>query len=180
MKQLMLTLFLLSGLVLLPQTYAVHPIMPPAADATAIAAQLTVNDFLAIDLKSYRNVEGKKLSWPQRIVLKGAQKNFAKQIKKGKLEGTANFQQAAAEVNRANRTGRMSLIFSSVGLALLFIPYISIVGFGLSIAGFILGLIGLKKDEDPTMAIIGTVLGGLVLFLFLLAIAFIASWGGWV
>lgn len=179
MKQLMITLFLMTGLVLTQQSYAVHPGKATTSDATMAAGQLTVNDFLAMDFKSYRDAEGKKLNWAKRIVLKGAQKNFAKKVKQGKLEGTANFQESASAVNRANRTGRFSLIFAALGLVMLFIPPIALLGFALGTAGFILGLIGLSKDEDPTMAIIGTVVGGIILLVFLLAVAVIASWGSW-
>lgn len=65
----------------------------------------------------------------------------------------------------ANIHGLLSVIFAGVGF---FVP---IIGLGLIIAAFVLGIIGLRRDFNPTMAIIGTVVSGVLLLLILIVIA---------
>jgi len=139
---------------------------------------ITVNDFLSLDSKEIRTPDGKKLSWTKRLGMKMTQKHLAGQVRKGKIDGGADLH-AAMKAASANKKGLYSLIFSSLGLIFLFIPYVAILGLGLSIAGFVLGIIGLKRDEDTTMALLGVILGGVALFIYLLVIVAIAAWFSW-
>lgn len=151
---------------------------PYAINNYSNGKSITVNDFLAIDSKVVRTQEGQKLSWAKRLGMKMTQKHLAKQVRKGKIDGGADLH-TAMRASSANKRGLLSLIFSSLGLIFLFIPYVAILGLGLSIAGFVLGIIGLKRDEDTTMALIGVILGGLALFIYLLVIIAVAAWFSW-
>lgn len=164
MKQLFLTLFLISGLFSTYQASAIHnESLPAAGGALALSSQLTVNNFLAFDAKSYRTADGKKLKWTERLAFKVVQKNLARKVQKGKIDGDMTMDQAKAA--GGNIYGLLSLIFAVVGL---FVPY---VGLALLIAAFVLGLIGIKRDNNPTMAIIGLVLSAVILLLLLIVIA---------
>jgi len=177
MRRLLLSLIILVGSVTFHESFAVQTTALPDGNIQT-GPQITVNDFLSFDFKNYRTAEGKKLSWAKRMSGQIMQKNLARQVKKGKIEGTANFQEAA-RASAANKTGRLALIFSALGIVFLFIPYLSIVGFGLSVAGFVLGIIGLGKDEDTTMALLGLVIGAVGLFLYLLVVLVAVSWFSW-
>src|SRR4030095_7228477 len=168
MKHFFLTTFLFIELLCWDSASAVHSNHAIIDyNTTDVNQQMTVNDFLSIDFKQYRAEDGNRLKWGQRIAMKLFQKKIARELRKGKIEATSPFFDYSRGEGYSNRTGRLSLIFSSVGILMLFIPYLAIVGVALGIAGFILGVIGLKKDADPTMALIGMIIGGLVLFLFL-------------
>ncbi len=171
MKQFYLIIFLLATIGDGNKAYAVHiESSPHHPGKINLGDEMTVNDFLALDVKDYRTAGGNKLKWNQQLAFKIAQKNFTRKVQKGGLDENLNFHEAA-NVSPANRTGRLSLILSSVGLVFFFIPVVNIIGLGFSLAGLILGIIGLRKDEDQTMAIIGMVIGGLGVLISLLVIA---------
>ena len=141
------------------------------------AGDMTVNQFLSMDLKTFKSAEGKKLKWTQRIALGSFQKNLAKKVKKGKVDGQASLHDVT-KAPSANKFGLMATIFSSVGLLLMFTP-VGLLGMALGIAGFVLGLIGLKRDADMTLSLIGVVIGGLVILITVLAVIIVASWLAW-
>lgn len=174
MKPFFLTLFLFAGLAFSYDASAINNTATIAPSVLASNSQMTVNDFLAIDLKKANNRSGQKISWAQRLVLKQYQKGLDRKVQKGKLDGTMTLSEATRAGN-ANMTGLLSLIFSAVGLILLWTP-LGLIGMALGIAGFVLGIIGLKKDANTTMALIGTILGALVIFMTLLAVIIVASW----
>jgi hypothetical protein len=176
MKKLIFTLLLIAGFIYQSDVMAINSTSNTAL-TMATPGSMTVNDFLAVDLKTYKSADGKKLKWTQRIALSNFQKGLAKKVSKGKIEGTASLNEAA-KAPSANKHGLLSLIFSAVGLVLLFTP-VGLVGMALGIAGFVLGLIGLKRDADMTMALVGVILGGLVIFITLLAVIVVASWLAW-
>ena len=171
MKQLFLTIFLLTAAVFNYNAFAVNTHPPVSSGSMPLTPQMTINDFVKMDIKVFRNADGKKLKWGQRIALGMAQKNFARKIRKGKMDGAASLDTALAPGNN-NINGLLSIIFAFTGL---FIP---IIGFGLLIAALVLGIIGIRKDANPTMAIIGTVVSGVFILLVLVALAIIAS-GCW-
>ena len=172
MKSLFLTLIFVMGAALTHQSAAISTAPAPMAkDAMSIASTMTVSDFLAVDFKGYRTAEGKKLKWTQRLAFSMTQKNLAKQVKKGKIEETATMDMAMAAKGR-NTFGLLSVIFSVAGLV---IPYF---GLAMIIAGLVLGIMGIKRDSDPTLAIIGTVISSVFLVLLLLVLVAFAS-GGW-
>jgi hypothetical protein len=168
MKSLFLTLLLLSGFVFVNESAAIQPSLPAEGHALALAQQLTVNDFLSFDAKSYRTAEGKKLKWTQRMAFQVMQKNLARKVKKGKIAGDMTMDEAAGAAG-GNLYGLLSLIFAVVGL---FIPYL---GLAMLIAALVLGIIGLKRDNNPTMATIGLVLSAIFLLLIIIVIAVASS-----
>lgn len=164
MKQLFLVLFLLSGLLITNQVSAINSEKIPATGgALVFTPQFTVNDFLSLDVKNYRTADGKKLKWTERLAFKVVQKNLARKVKKGKIDGDLAMEDAKAA--GGNLYGLLSLIFSVVGL---FVPY---VGLALLVAAVVLGIIGINRDNNPTMAIIGLVISALALLLILIVIA---------
>lgn len=177
MKSIILTFLFLSGFLFSLKVHAIQPALDnasvPGADVT-----LSVQQFIDFDLKSYRDANGKKLPLLKRFSISILQKKLAKDVKKGRVEANADLS-AAMKAPSANKRGLLSLIFSSLGLIFLFIPYVAILGFGLSVAGFVLGIIGLSRDEDMTMALLGVILGGIGLFIYLLAIVIVAAWFSW-
>ncbi len=172
MKPLFLTLFLIASSALTYKASAVNSTHPPVtAGSVTISPQMSVDDFLAIDFKNYRTADGQKLKWGKRFALGMAQNSLAKKIKKGNVEGTTTLDTALAQGSN-NIHGLLSVIFGAVGL---FVP---ILGLGLLIAGLVLGIIGIKKDASPTLAIIGTALCGAFLLFIVIALIVIAS-GCW-
>jgi len=176
MKHLFLTLFLFTGFIFSYNASAVNSAkMPPSGGALALSQKVTVNDFIAFDAKSYRTTEGKKLNWTQRLAFNLVKKNLERKVKKGKIDGTTTMDELAHRSGAGgNIYGLLSLIFSVVGL---FVPY---AGIFLIVGAFVLGLIGIKRDNNPTMAIIGTILSAVALLLILIVIIVGASllWGG--
>lgn len=155
MKQIFLTLAMMAVSALTFQLSAISVEHPPvASDAHMMSQTMTVNDFLATDFKGYRTAEGKKLKWTQRLSFGLVQKSLAKKIRKGKLDGHTPMTMVARS---PNIYGLLSLIFSIAGLLGRYY------GLAFIIAGLILGIIGIRKDADPTMAIIGTILSGAIL-----------------
>ncbi|HJW29573.1 MAG TPA: hypothetical protein VJ508_10030, partial [Saprospiraceae bacterium] len=156
MKKVVLTCLLLLGVFSMTQVLAVRSssgfkVMP--APAMQLQSQMTVNDFLAFDVKNYRTSEGRKMGFFKRTAIHLVQKKLAKKVSKGKIEGTMPFKEAVAG-HSSNKFGLLSVIFGAVGL---FIPY---VGLPLLIAGLVLGIMGIKRDANPTLAIIGTAING--------------------
>lgn len=165
MKHFFLTLLMMAGFIGQYQVMAVNSVTVAPAVAIDAASMMTVNDFLALDIKNFKTADGRKLGWTKRIAFQGMQKNLAKKVKKGKLQGDMTMKEASAL--SGNMYGFLSLILSVLGL---FIPYL---GLAMLVAGLVLGIIGINRDNNPTMAIIGTVLSAL--FLLLLVIVVIAS-----
>ncbi len=170
MKKHLLTLALFIGISSLFNLNAINPTVPEMmAEAAIMAPTMTVNDFLDMDIKGYRTVEGKKMKWTHRLALGATQKNLAKKVKKGKVDGEASLSSAMA-VRGANTYGLLSVIFAVAGLV---IPYL---GIAMIIAGLVLGIIGISRDANPTLAIIGTVISSVFLLLLLIVIIAISSW----
>jgi hypothetical protein len=164
LKQILLTLLIFGSTAVTFKVSAVHSSSTlKTMDAMAMAPTMTVNDFLAIDIKEYRTAEGKKMKWTHRLILGGKQKNLAKKVRKGEIEGTATMSMAAAP-GQNNTLGLLSVIFSIVGL---FIPYL---GLPMIIAALVLGILGLKRDYNPTLATIGTVLSSVFLVIVIIAL----------
>ena len=106
----------------------------------------------------------------KRMVIKMAQKSILRKIAKGKLD-TFTYQTRPEESANPNKRGLVSVLFAGVGLLFLFIPSgLAAIGGLFAIAGFILGIIGLKRDEDITLALIGTIIGALVIALYAVVI----------
>jgi len=170
----LLTLFCTLLLLVLGRTatatapYHVYEQNPETTERNELRVT-SVEDFLALTPKEIEARTGEKPSLGERIALKLAQKRVKKQLKKGKQP---EFQEGGS----GGKLGLLSLIFGGAGVLLVFLPIIGLLGLLSGIAGFVLGLIALKRGEKKTMPIIGMVLGGLVILLFIVAIAVVASY----
>lgn len=106
---------------------------------------------------------GKKHGFLERVGAKIIQKKLNKALSSAKAGGGSG----------GNTLSLLSCIFGGAGLLLL------LVGGGLALllglAGIVLGIIGLKKEDSKAMAIIGIVCGGLVILLALLVLFVIAA-----
>lgn len=138
---------------------------------------MTVGDFLSVDVDKVRLEDGKKLKWNQRLAVKMMQKKYARQIKKGKLSNDTSIQDAT-DSYPSNKFGLLSLIFSIVGLVCLFIPGPwAVLGSLFTIAGLICGIVGLNRDSEMVLAIIGLSISALLLLLFLVVLIAVVTWG---
>lgn len=117
----------------------------------------------------YEKGSFRKPNFIERFALRLAQKSIVKKMAKGELTAASSRDETAS--GNPNKRGLVSLLFALVGIIFLFIPG-GLAGIGglFAIAGFILGIIGLKRDEDKTLALIGTIVGALVVTLYLLVI----------
>ena len=100
-----------------------------------------------------------KLSWWKKWLLKSWQKKM----------------QRTAAPSAKSKRGLLSLIFGSLAFLLLWTPA-AIISLPLCIAGLILGIIGLKRDANNTMAIIGVVMSGLTALIFIAALLTVLTW----
>lgn len=151
--------------------YAVYPVKSPTSGAVNVFSKsMTVNQFLSVDADQIRKSNGVKQAWVKRWAVRHAQHRLQKKIDNGKLTRESTLNQAFAKAGDANKRGMFALIFSGAGFLFLFLGPLAFLTLPLAIAGLILGIIGIQKDRDSTMAIFGIVLGGLTLLIFLLAI----------
>ena len=135
---------------------------------------ISVGQFIALDFEKLQESKLIKINWIQKSIFKAAQKKLTKKVNKGKINASQSLFKAGAGKSE-NRRGMFSLIFGGAGFLFLFLGPLAYLSLPLGIAGLILGIIGVKKDKDDTMAIIGMVFGSLVILLFILAIILIAS-----
>ena len=140
-----------------------------------ILSNITVSQFLSLDFDKIQESNLVSLNWMQKSLLKSAQKRLAKKVSKGKIDASQSLLNKSAAAKGENRRGMFSLIFGGAGFLFLFLGPLAYLSLPLGIAGLILGIIGVKKDKNDTMAIIGMVFGSLVILLFLLAAVLIAS-----
>ena len=163
MKRIFLFVLLVTTTLLQPLfAITVAPSLPPPEPQPKTAAPV-------ITLKDWEKATGKRLNFLQRLQWKLAQKP----IRKLAANGTATEKQ--------KKLGKLSLIFGVTGLVMLFIPYIGLLGIGLGIAAFILGLKSVKGNSN-TPGLIGLIAGSLTLLLTLIAVIALAAFlsGGWI
>lgn len=148
----------------------------PSNNSSAnMLSNITVSQFLSLDFDKIQESNLVSLNWMQKSLLKSAQKRLAKKVSKGKIDASQSLLNKSAAAKGENRRGMFSLIFGGAGFLFLFLGPLAYLSLPLGIAGLILGIIGVKKDKNDTMAIIGMVFGSLVILLFLLAAVLIAS-----
>lgn len=170
MRKIILLAFLLSACN--TQIFAAIAAVSPAPEAiveteTALAPALTLGELVEMTPREWETHSGEKLSFGKRLAFKMVQKKIKKQAAKGHLD-------LSAPASRETMS-TLSLIFSVVGLALLFVPVISFLGLVLGIAGFVLGLVAFKKEGVNVKNILGVVFGGLMILLFLVGIILVAA-----
>ena len=134
----------------------------PSAIYVLPADTATVKPPVKVTPADIERLTGKKLNFFQRLELKLLQKKIRKQIDDPEL------------VAKSLRDGRRSLIFGILAIVLLFIPLLGILGIASAVLALVFGFKSLKYQSNAN-AIIGTVLGGLVLLLFLIAIAVLVA-----
>jgi hypothetical protein len=172
MKKMLTLFFALTLTLLCQQAFGVVAVQPrghatPQTTETA-GNFMTYQDLLSVTPQQYEALSGKKMPWPQKLALKIAQKKAAKKIAKGKLDPNA-------AVASGNTLSLLSLIGGAGGLLLIWIPYIGLLGLAMAIAGLVLGLVAMKNEGSNTMNLLGVILGGLTLLLFLVAVIIVAT-----
>lgn len=128
------------------------------------------NNILLLKPSQIEKLTGKKLSVIDRIKLKIVQT----QIKlAGKDKGEIT--------DKQRRQAKWSLFLGLGSLALLFVPYIGLLGFAAAIPAVILGAKSLKGNTN-TNGLIGIIAGSITLLAALVIIAVVAAWaaeGSW-
>lgn len=170
MKKIILLTFLLSAwnTQIFSAVAAVSPATASIVETeTAPEPALSLGELAEMTPREWEAHSGEKLSFGKRIAFKMVQKKIKKQAAKGHLDLSTP---AGSET-----MSTLSLIFSVVGLALLFVPVISFLGLVLGISGFVLGLVAFKKEGVNVKNILGVVFGGLMILLFLIGIVLVAA-----
>ena len=161
MKSTLIFFWLIAGVACTTNVYAVSP---PVTLSTTPINELTVKDFISIDINTYQIAGKKKLSWLQKTTLKSFQKNLAKKIRQGRIDPATTLKDV--EEVTGNKRGLLSVVFSVAGLLFLFIPgWVGYIGILLSAVGIYFGIKGMQKDEDTLLALIGTIVGALALLI---------------
>jgi hypothetical protein len=104
-----------------------------------------------------------KLSFTQKLALKIVQKKAKRAMKKSMSSGNT-------DQDQPRTLSKLALIFGSVGLGVILIPYVSVVAIPCAIAGIVLGIIGIKKEGSNAMNILGIVFGGALLVILAIVI----------
>ena len=169
MKKFILLALLLSAWN--TQIFSAVAAVMPAQEAivkteAALAPALSLGELTEMTPREWEAHSGDKLSFSERLAFKMVQKKIKRQAAKGKLDLSAP---AGSET-----MSTLSLIFSVVGLALLFVPIIGFLGLILGLSGFVLGLVSFKKEGTNVKNILGVVFGGLMILFLLLGIVFVA------
>ena len=162
MKKLLLLLFAVSLITVVNAS----GISGPGTGGTNSSNRfMTLEEFVKLKPREYEKLTGKKLKFKEKLGLK----IFQWKVKR-KMAGEATPQQL--------KQGRLSLIFGALALVCLFIPVgvVAVIGLGLAIAGFVLGLKSIKGNSN-TMGILGLIFSSLFLVLVIIAVAVVASWG---
>lgn len=163
MKSFFLIVLLFFSMVFANTIMAVT-IHPLTTNTTVNLYAMPVGDFIVVDLKSYNSADNERLNWVQRVAIKSFQKNLAKKIGKGKMDPSVSVREVVE--GSGNRLGLLSIVFAVAGVLFLFIPgWVGYLGLLLSGIGIYFGLRGLQKDEDTLLALLGTIIGALVLLL---------------
>ena len=158
--------------------YAVHTVKPPTGGANVFSQSMTVNQFLSFDPDQIRKSNGIKQAWVKRWAVRHVQHRLQKKIDNGKLTRESSLNQAFAKSNNPNNRGKWSLILAGAGFVFLFLGPLAFLTLPLAIAGLVLGIMGIQKDRNSTMAVIGLVIGALTILLFLAAILILVAFLG--
>ncbi|MEP7266980.1 MAG: hypothetical protein ABI844_05080 [Saprospiraceae bacterium] len=178
MKMFKFLLIFMFGLLVISTAGAVSSKSKPLQiKLSEVMSEITVGQFLAMDIDRLSKNQSVKVNWLQRSVIRIAQKKFSKRVSNGKLRAsTALFSKSASgQSNNPNIDGLWALLFGSTGFLFAFLGPLAILTLPMAIAAIVLGIIGIKKDQNSTMAIIGLVLGGVTIFLLFLAVVIILS-----
>jgi hypothetical protein len=117
---------------------------------------------LSMNAKDVEKIIGRKLSLTEKITFKIAKWKAKKFLNEGE------------PTERQRKQGTLSLIFGATGLLFTFIFFP--VGIALAIAGLVLGIKSIKGNGNVP-ALLGIIFSSVAIFILLLALAFVASWG---
>ncbi|MEJ7675319.1 MAG: hypothetical protein WKF59_22085 [Chitinophagaceae bacterium] len=158
-KLLLISSFLLIAL----QTFSYSPknaaITPTTSNVPFEMKGMTVQEFLLLTPKKYQEITGKRMTFKQKISFSILKAKLKKQLPDEKVEG------------KKSNLGLLSLIFGGSAFVLAIIPYIGLVSIPLALAAIVLGILGLRRKTGDTKSIIGLVLGGTFLLLFIVLLA---------
>lgn len=171
MKKIILLAFLLTAWNS-PIFSAVAAVLPAQETIVEPEAALTLREFVDMTPREWEAHSGEKLSFSKRLAFKMVQKKIKKQAAKGNLDLSAP---AGGET-----MSTLSLLFSVVGVALLFVQasFWVTLGLILGLAGFVLGLVAFKKEGVNVKNILGVVFGGVMILLLLIGIIFVVAFFG--
>jgi hypothetical protein len=125
---------------------------------------MTIALFLQLKPKESERLTGHKLTLKEKIAVK---------IYKLKLRKKINGDDPA----KNKRLGTLSLIFGIGAFVIVFIPVLGILSLPLAIAAVVLGAISLKGNKN-TNGIIGLILGGTFILLFIVAVLLVIAFLG--
>lgn len=148
--------------------------VPSANPGPAISSIATpVSSALNITTAKTKDIEkllGRKLKLKEKLAIKVFQWKYKKGLKAKKAEDPA-------------KKGKTAMILGIIGIAALFIPYVSLVAIPCAILAIIFGNQAKKADPNNGQAKAGVILGivtlGLIALALILVIAIIASGGFW-
>lgn len=153
-------ILLLPCLLLITSTgYAVHSIQPTSNNQEQVNEQVATQSSLEKTAKKRKTRKKKKGNFLERMALKLAAKKLNKAIQKEK-EG------------KKNTYGAISLGFAGLSLLDLIFQTGALFILG-GICALVFGIIGIVKDENKVMAIIGTVYGGATVILTIIALIWV-------
>jgi len=123
--------------------------------------KVSVEQLLSLSPREYEKATGNKLKWKEKIVYK---------VVKWKLK-----KKMGSDPTEKQRTlGVLSLVAGLLAVALIFIPYIGILGILFAIAGFVLGIKSLRGNSNAP-GLIGLILSSAVIFVLILAVIALSS-----
>ncbi|MBK8920612.1 MAG: hypothetical protein IPM81_03755 [Saprospirales bacterium] len=181
MKKVLTSILMLLLSLAAQQAFAVDAVKPAPDDPAWRAAWQNKFGKMPIDAAAFTAVTprdiaaqtGKKLSFGEKIFLKIAQKRVKKQLAKG-----LRAQDAEGRAGGKNSMGIAAAALGALGLifTLVSVDVLVLLGLIFGIMALIFGLIGIKRDENKILAIVGTALGAAVIFIWILAVIIVASW----
>ena len=118
------------------------------------------------DMRTVEKTSSNKISFGPRIVLKLVQKKIKKHQKKRKSKATSG--------RSPDELATLSFLLSCSSFLLILIPVIGLSAFFIAIAGIVLGVIALKRGGNKAKAILGIILGVLLLVFFTITIIALA------
>jgi len=129
-----------------------------------------IPDLRTIKVRDFEKLTGKKLSLKEKVAFK----IFQWKIRKGLH---------TREENKKDK-GKAAMILGIIGIASLFIPYVSLISIPCTVLALVFGYQAKKANPNDSKAktaiILGWVTVGLYALAILLIIAILASWGwGW-
>ena len=105
-----------------PKGKAINRVSNPSPTQSGnILSNITVSQFLSLDLDKIQESKLVSLNWVQKSILKTAQKRLAKKVSKGKIDASKALLNKSAAAKGENRRGMFSLIFGGAGFLFLFL-----------------------------------------------------------